>query len=86
MAIFGYPASVPDWPRAIHHPDIDVLYVNGHLLDAPKDVGLPLVVGGRPHEQGVVASASYEVRWLGIHSARPTSTAVRRGCRSLASV
>jgi DNA polymerase-4 len=66
------------WPRAILHLDMDAFFVNVHLLDHPEDAGLPLVVGGRPEERGVVASASYEARRFGIGSAMATSIAVRR--------
>ncbi|HEX6387185.1 MAG TPA: DNA polymerase IV [Anaerolineae bacterium] len=65
------------WPRAVLHLDMDAFYANVHILDHPGDARLPLVVGGRPEERGVVASASYEARQFGIRSAMPTSTAVR---------
>lgn len=65
------------WPRAILHLDMDAFFVNVHLLDNPQHTRLPLVVGGRPEQRGVVASASYEARKLGIHSAMPTSRALR---------
>lgn len=70
------------WPRAVLHLDMDAFYVNVHLLDHPEHHARPLVVGGKPHERGVVASASYEARKLGIRSAMPTSQAVRL-CRDL---
>ena len=65
------------WPRAVLHLDMDAFFVNVHLLDAPQDRGVPLAVGGKPENRGVVASASYEARQLGIHSAMPMKTAVR---------
>ena len=65
------------WPRAILHLDMDAFFVNVHILDHPEDGGIPLIVGGRPEERGVVASASYEARQRGIHSAMPAITAVR---------
>jgi len=65
------------WPRAILHLDMDAFFVNVHILDNPVHAQLPLVVGGQPDQRGVVSSASYEARKMGIHSAMPTSRAVR---------
>lgn len=65
------------WARAVLHVDMDAFYVNVHLLDHPADAGLPLVVGGRPDERGVVTSASYEARQSGVRSAMPTAVALR---------
>lgn len=56
---------------------MDAFYVNVHLLDHPEDAGIPLVVGGRPHQRGVVASASYEARAFGVRSAMPTGQALQ---------
>lgn len=93
--VLGLPSSVeirryktltnnptPHWPRAILHLDMDAFYVNVHLLDHPEHKGVPLAVGGKPESRGVVASASYEARKLGIRSAMPMKTAVRL-CRDL---
>lgn len=65
------------WSQAILHLDMDAFYVNVHILDNPADAGLPLAIGGKPNQRGVVASASYEARQLGVRSAMPMSTAVR---------
>lgn len=65
------------WPRAILHLDMDAFFVNVHLLEHPEDRDLPLAVGGRPESRGVIASASYEARQFGVHSAMPSSRAVQ---------
>jgi DNA polymerase-4 len=56
---------------------MDAFYVNVHILDHPHDGNIPLAVGGRPDQRGVVSSASYEARKLGVRSAMPTSHALR---------
>ncbi|MEM7112255.1 MAG: DNA polymerase IV [Chloroflexota bacterium] len=65
------------WSRAILHLDMDAFYVNVHRLDHSEDKAVPLAVGGKPNERGVVASPSYEARQFGVRSAMPMSTAVR---------
>lgn len=65
------------WSRAIVHLDMDAFFVNVHLLANPADRGRPLAVGGSPTGRGVVASASYEARQFGVHSAMPSSRALR---------
>lgn len=77
MTIFGDVSRAYEWPRAILHLDMDAFYVNVHLLDAPADSGIPLVVGGKPNARGMVTSASYEAREKGVRSAMPMATAVR---------
>jgi DNA polymerase-4 len=56
---------------------MDAFYVNVHRFAHPEDVGIPLVVGGRPEQRGVVSSASYEARRFGVRSAMATSQALR---------
>jgi DNA polymerase-4 len=63
--------------RAILHIDLDAFFVAVERLDNPALIGVPVIVGGRPDVRGVVASASYEARKFGVHSAMPTGTALR---------
>lgn len=55
---------------------MDSFFVEVERLDKPDLRGRPVAVGGTGG-RGVIASASYEARKLGVHSAQPTQLALR---------
>jgi DNA polymerase IV len=70
---YAYACSV-----IVAHLDLDAFYAAVEELENPELRTKPLVVGGDPHGRGVVATANYEARKYGIHSAMSCAEALRR--------
>jgi DNA polymerase-4 len=73
---FGYNPPVSDASRAILHLDMDAFFAAVEQLDQPELRGKPILIGSA-RARGVVATASYEARPYGCHSAQPMAVALR---------
>jgi len=62
----------------VAHLDLDAFYAAVEELENPELRAKPLIVGGDPHGRGVVATANYQARTFGIHSAMSCAEALRR--------
>ena len=67
-----------DSQTPILHIDMDAFYASVELIDRPELVGKPVIIGGSGG-RGVVLSATYEARALGVHAAMPMSAATWLG-------
>ncbi len=68
-----------DTHRKIIHVDMDAFYASVEIRENPALVGKPVIIARHPKEsggRGVVATASYEARKFGVHSAMSSRKAL----------
>lgn len=63
--------------RKIIHCDCDCFYAAVEMRDDPSLRNLPVAVGGRPHQRGVIATCNYEARRFGVRSAMAAGQALK---------
>lgn len=64
-------------PRKIIHCDCDCFYAAVEMRDDPSLRNLPIAVGGRVSQRGVIATCNYEARRFGVRSAMATGQALK---------
>lgn len=57
---------------------MDAFYVSVEIRDNPNLANYPVAVGGRSTQRGVLSTCNYIARQYGLHSAMPTSVAIRK--------
>jgi DNA polymerase-4 len=72
------PILSPSFSRKIIHCDCDCFYAAVEMRDNPALVDLPLAVGGRADQRGVIATCNYVARRFGVRSAMATAQALQR--------
>lgn len=73
-----YPVNPQPTTRKIIHCDCDCFYASVEMRDNPALRDIPLAIGGRADQRGVIATCNYQARSFGVRSAQPTSQALQR--------
>lgn len=63
--------------RKIIHCDCDCFYAAVEMREEPSYKHRPIAIGGAANSRGVIATCNYPARKFGVHSAMPSSAALR---------
>ncbi len=77
--ILRFKEPIRDTTRKIIHIDMDAFYASVEIRENPSLKGKPVIIARHPKEssgRGVVATASYEARKFGVHSAMSSKKAL----------
>lgn len=77
--ILKFKEPKPDTSRKIIHVDMDAFYASVEIRENPTLKGKPIIIARHPNQsggRGVVATASYEARKYGVHSAMSAKKAL----------
>ncbi|MDQ9169518.1 DNA polymerase IV [Oxalobacteraceae bacterium R-40] len=78
MPCFAVSISSALASRKIIHCDCDCFYAAVEMRDNTALASLPIAVGGRADQRGVIATCNYEARRFGVRSAMATAQALQR--------
>lgn len=63
--------------RKIIHVDMDCFFAAVEMRDNPELKNIPIAIGGRSEQRGVIATCNYLARQYGVRSAMPTGQAMK---------
>ncbi|MCW8328107.1 DNA polymerase IV [Photobacterium sp. SDRW27] len=63
--------------RKIIHVDMDCFFAAVEMRDNPELKGIPIAIGGRSEQRGVISTCNYLARQYGVRSAMPTAQAMK---------
>ncbi|UXI00651.1 DNA polymerase IV [Photobacterium sp. TY1-4] len=75
MATSSY--SISPEQRKIIHVDMDCFFAAVEMRDNPGLKGIPIAIGGRSEQRGVLSTCNYLAREYGVRSAMPTARAMQ---------
>ncbi|CAG19245.1 putative DNA-damage-inducible protein P [Photobacterium profundum SS9] len=70
-------SSIESVQRKIIHVDMDCFYAAVEMRDNPALKNIPIAIGGRSEQRGVISTCNYLARKYGVRSAMPSGQAMK---------